>query len=337
MITAIKAGMGQIADRLGLLDRYVKRAQKKSPNTLTVFMYHSVIERKDPFFPGVLLSQFEQQMKYLREHWAPVSEAQIVDFYKNNAPLPDGAACVTFDDGYKDVITLALPVLKKYSIPAILFIPSEPVQNDDMLWTGEVAVMFKNTSATSLAFEIDGRAYHYVWRDDIEKSVVMRELKADLKQVSDRARHNALESVRTQLGQVDDHQRRDYLVNELDMKVLYESHVAIASHTVTHPILSQVSKEQAEYEVRECRDYLSAMGFPQRSFCYPNGQAEDYSDTTLKVLQDAGYEIAFTTIEGVNTAATNPLELRRIHVSNVAQAALKFRMARGLLASSVNG
>jgi peptidoglycan/xylan/chitin deacetylase (PgdA/CDA1 family) len=47
----------------------------------------------------------------------------VLDYYTRDEPLPDGAVLITFDDGYRDIIENALPVLEKYGYPAVIFVP----------------------------------------------------------------------------------------------------------------------------------------------------------------------------------------------------------------------
>ncbi|MFK8020297.1 MAG: hypothetical protein AB8B86_11040 [Pseudomonadales bacterium] len=61
----------------------------------------SIAERKDSIITVTLLSQVEGLMEYISKYWALVSVRQVVDYHVHG----------TFDDGYKDVITLALPFL----------------------------------------------------------------------------------------------------------------------------------------------------------------------------------------------------------------------------------
>lgn len=331
MIQVVKQSLGSALDKTGLLDLMVRFAQARAENCLTVLMYHRVIDRQDPLFVGIPLEQFAQQMAYISEYWNPVSEAQIVAFYRDDTPLPRGAVFVTFDDGYVDAYTLALPILKRYKIPAVLFVSSDPVEKNDLLWTDELSLMLKYTTLGSLKVELFGETMSFDLNTPEEKGIALFAIKKPLKQVSDERRHEALRVLRDHLGALTKEQRAGYLVTQEHMRELHESGVAIAAHTVTHPILSQVNEARSREEIYGSRDYLLQRGYPQLSFCYPNGQRADYNDVTLRQVREAGYEIAFTTEEGCNNSKTNPFELLRLHVSNLPMHVLKFRFAKHLL------
>ena len=77
-------------------------------------------------------------------------------------------------------------------------------------------------------------------------------------------------------------------------------------HTHTHPILSRVSHERVEEEVRTCRDRIRAeTGREPRHFAYPNGRFRDFGDDTKAVLQRYGFDVAYCVEEGINDATTD--------------------------------
>ena len=91
--------------------------------TLRILMYHKVND-----LPGnpvtVPVAVFDEQMSALRRLGYPVVGLDdVLAHYRERAPLPDGATLITFDDGYRDVLRHALPVLQHHGYPAVLFVP----------------------------------------------------------------------------------------------------------------------------------------------------------------------------------------------------------------------
>ena len=93
------------------------------PKRVYVLMYHSISNSswKHSITPEV----FEQQIVYLVKNYNIISCHDVVDYLEGKKKITQRAVAITFDDGYKDVYTNALPILKKYNIPATLFIPSD--------------------------------------------------------------------------------------------------------------------------------------------------------------------------------------------------------------------
>src|SRR5438309_118386 len=107
--------------------------------TLRALMYHKVND-----LPGnpvtVPVSLFDEQMAQLRElGYKAVGLEEVIAHYLEAKPLPPGATLITFDDGYRDNLENALPVLKKHGYPAVLFVPigflgeSRPLPHEERL------------------------------------------------------------------------------------------------------------------------------------------------------------------------------------------------------------
>jgi peptidoglycan/xylan/chitin deacetylase (PgdA/CDA1 family) len=108
--------IGETASGLGAVDGQDER-------TLRVLMYHQV----NDLWPNpttVPTEVFAEQMELLGElGYVVVSLDQVRDHYLEGAPLPEPAVLITFDDGYRDNLENALPVLKRHGYPAVLFVP----------------------------------------------------------------------------------------------------------------------------------------------------------------------------------------------------------------------
>lgn len=91
--------------------------------TLRVLMYHKVNDRW-PNPATVPTAVFDEQMHLLRDlGYTPVTLDAVRDHYLEGVPLPPGAVLITFDDGYRDNLENALPVLERYGYPAVVFVP----------------------------------------------------------------------------------------------------------------------------------------------------------------------------------------------------------------------
>ncbi len=90
---------------------------------LRVLMYHKVNDRpENPL--TVPVSLFDEQMAQLPElGYRVVDLDAVLDAYRGGAPLPERSVLITFDDGYRDNLEHALPILRKHGYPAVLFVP----------------------------------------------------------------------------------------------------------------------------------------------------------------------------------------------------------------------
>lgn len=93
-------------------------------------MYHSVSD--NGWFFSVSPEEFERQIRYLRKKTHPVRLEDVANFVANKKSLPSRAVAVTFDDGYLDFKENALPILRKYGIPATLFVCAGEINPKDL-------------------------------------------------------------------------------------------------------------------------------------------------------------------------------------------------------------
>jgi hypothetical protein len=89
--------------------------------------------------------------------------------------------------------------------------------------------------------------------------------------------------------------------------------MTIGGHTVNHPILSRLPREQQLEEIAGCgRRLREELGEPMRWFSYPRGKPDSFNDETRACLREAGVELAFSAYGGVRTALDwDPLDVRR--------------------------
>ena len=108
--------IGETMDGVGAVDG-------DSDRTLRVLMYHKV----NDLWPNpttVPTAVFAEQMALLQTlGYTPVSLDAVLAHYLDGVPLPARAVLLTFDDGYRDNLENALPVLRRHGYPAVLFAP----------------------------------------------------------------------------------------------------------------------------------------------------------------------------------------------------------------------
>lgn len=117
--------------------KYLKR------HIAIVLMYHRISDNGDDPDMTISTKNFERQMLYLKKNFNIVSSDEIVDGYMRNSRLGKDIVAITFDDGFKDNYTDAYPILRKYNIPATIFIATDYIGQDYRLSKGEIVIMRK--------------------------------------------------------------------------------------------------------------------------------------------------------------------------------------------------
>jgi len=84
-----------------------------------ILCYHAIGDDNWRF--SISKSMFENQMKYLSMNRQFITLSDVINAIKANQKLPKNSVCITFDDGYKDVLSIA-PICKKYGIKPTMFV-----------------------------------------------------------------------------------------------------------------------------------------------------------------------------------------------------------------------
>jgi peptidoglycan/xylan/chitin deacetylase (PgdA/CDA1 family) len=281
----------------------------RPPGTL-VLMYHRV--GPNPMgFPSLALEAFREQMTWLKTHCTPLGAEELrasVDRPNRSKPF----ALVTFDDGYRDYFEHAYPILKELGIPALVFLST--VFMDDpgrLLWPDLLHLA---------AHRAPGRRVRLPFLDEeIElggdggRRRLVRAIKDHVKELPEDLKESTLLELLRVLDVHPSQWAIDRPMLSWDEVRAAQDLTTWGGHTHTHPILSRISKERVEEEVRTCRDRIKAeTGLEPRHFAYPNGRYQDFDDDTKAVLRRYGFDVAYSVEEGCNDATTDWMAVRRL-------------------------
>ena len=115
-----------------------------------------------------------------------------------------------------------------------------------------------------------------------------------------------------------------------------EGGISFGAHTVSHSLLSTLSDEQARREIRESKRKIEAeTGRPVKSFCYPAGRADFFSERDKRILREEGFTCAVSMIWGSNDINSDRYALKRIAIGqegnlSVFRAALSLSLGAAL-------
>ena len=208
-----------------------------------ILMYHRLTSNKGP---TISVENFEQHLLFLKDNCELVSLSDAIA-HNNSATRGKLKVAITFDDGYDDFYDLAWPLLKKYNVPATLFITTGFIDKAVWLWPDKIDYILKNAGCFSA--ELEGFGVLEFTKDTVSE-----------------AWH--------QLGDyclVTPWEQRDKLINQLanhlgvvlpslpvegyqgltwpQLKEMAAEGLDIESHTVTHPILSTLNPDELRQEL----------------------------------------------------------------------------------------
>lgn len=299
----------------------------ESTGRLTILMYHRVMAHADPMRPGeIYASLFEVQMKYVAKHFHVMSLAAAVAGLKNN-DLPARACCITFDDGYADNLTVALPVLQRAGLPATVFVSTGYLGG---------ARMFNDTVIDTISAcrhqSIDLREHGMgllPLASIADRLLAVKSLLGVLRYVVPAKRDAMVQAVVAAAGQPQ--LDSGLMLSAEQLKLLSGAGIAIGGHTVTHAILNTLDQLDAESEIARGRAEIENITDQQVChFAYPNGRpVRDYAPAHCDMLRRLGFTAAVTTAPGSATATDfDPFQLPRLAPWGNSMAMFAIRLLR---------
>ena len=309
-------------------------ARWKMRRKLLILCYHAVVSDDSPLDDrrtniAVTVSQFEQQLQHLRKHWNPVSLQDVRNYVASNGKevLPDNAVFVSFDDGYRNNLTLAAPLLKKYNIPAVVFVTTGFIGTENKIFS---ALESQNLLMNSTLTQVKVNDETFDLPEDLsERSSICEQVASRVKALPLDEHHQWLDRLRYDVGSMEISQTTEEYIHELqdfltwdEVRELQKYNVDIGCHTVSHPILADLPSEALREELQSSKAAIEQeLGGECDTLAYPFGAPVDYSERVMNRAKEFGFRLAFTLTNKRNdlpldgTCSLNPFAIHRICVT----------------------
>jgi peptidoglycan/xylan/chitin deacetylase (PgdA/CDA1 family) len=259
-----------------------------------VLVYHRVAELDhDPWRLAVSSIRFAEHLAVIARQFRPLSLDELARALEARS-VPRRTVVVTFDDGYRDNLHAAKPLLEQYELPATIFVVSAYVGSTRDFWWDELEELRRRTRLAELD---DRRA---VW--------------ARLRELPHAQRRAELDTWWDQVG-LQPPAAISVSTDEEIVALAGGELITIGAHTATHPRLPGLVPEAQLHEIRSSKARLEELlGRPVDSFSYPHGE---YDRTTVACLREAGFRRACASGERAVTARTRVLEIPRLQAPDV--------------------
>ncbi|RPI79645.1 MAG: hypothetical protein EHM45_02120 [Desulfobacteraceae bacterium] len=278
-----------------LLRPFHSLARIISRNHFRILFYHRVNTSKNPFI--IDPAQFEVQIRYLAGHFNILGLSEFLDLIAGRKPIRNGLL-ITFDDGYQDNYTHAYPVLKKYGLPAAIFLTTDFIDGTHWLWFDKIRYVLEALPSGTPTAEIGGRKFTLNLTDEIAKGETRLRIYLHLNSLDYRPR---MEAILTWAGRMNlaipDKPVGEYAPLSWDqVREMAKNRIEFGSHTRSHEILSHLKPMDAVHEFAHSKKRIETeLQRPVCTVAYPNGQSSDYNEETKRLAQQCGYHYAFTT------------------------------------------
>jgi len=317
-VSQILKNAATLAAKSSAFNRFVKlleNVDSQKPGFLRVLTYHRVDEPTgrpwlDPGLISASPKDFDEQMAYLANNYHVMTIHDVLAAVKSrqSTDIPPRAVLVTFDDGYYDFEEHAWPILKRYKIPATLFVPTAyPDHPEQTFWWDNLYQALQNTNRKENLSTPIGT---FSLTSAASRNQVYQRLKNYLKTLEHTEAIAAVKKFCSDLGVTP---ATNCIMSWESLRKLSQDGLTLGAHTRTHPLVNRISLEQARQEaVGSFEDLKREIGSVLPIFAYPSGE---FSDDVVRMLEQGGFALAFTTKRGVNNIAhMDPLRIRRINV-----------------------
>lgn len=275
--------------------------------SLAVLIFHRVLPEPDPLMPGEPDQKvFAAQMRLLRGLFNVLPLSEAVDRLASRS-LPARALSITFDDGYRDNLENAAPILRRLGLPATFFISTAFIEGGRM-WNDTLIESIRIAPETLQLDDLglgSHRCNSWTSRRDVIHALI------------DRTKYLHPDERLRLVGEIAARVRlkpSDSMMTEQQLRELCGLGMELGAHTVNHPILTSVTADVAREEIAFSRRRLvDITAQPISLFAYPNGRpVRDYAAEHVRMVRQLGFRAAVSTGWGYARSYTDIMQIPRM-------------------------
>jgi peptidoglycan/xylan/chitin deacetylase (PgdA/CDA1 family) len=280
--------------------------------------------------PGIILREetFARILRFLARNFSVLTLDLFLGDRAHGARNSKPTCLITFDDGWKDNYTTALPLLKKHRLPATVFVITGMLGTSRTFWVERLIGAWRDPKGRkqlqgSLAKAVGAKPF----QDGIEGIV------ETLKHMAASQRKSLVESALG--GEGNTTADGDAMLTWEEAAAMQAAGVDIEAHSVTHPLLVYENDSALNQEVQDGKRVLEErLGKKVRAFAYPNGT---WDGRVRKVVEESGYECAFSTTRGWHRRGDDLFAIRRIMLHEGSVTGPRGRFSPALLSLRLSG
>lgn len=284
--------------------RFLNRAK------VPILMYHR-FSRSDNL-NATSAETLTSHLEYLTKKYQIIPLSDLVSKVQNEESIAPNTAVLTIDDGYHDTFEVAFPILKKFNVPATLFVVTDFLDGKIWIWTDKARYALFKTKLNEFTLEVGEKSFQVKLTDKDSRLNFATKINSELKKLSTIERDKKILEL-AEISKVDipGLPPKEFSPISWDEALqLDKNGVSIESHTISHPILTNISDENLANELSNSKLVLEEK--LQRAvniFCYPNGNV---SAREQEAVSKAKYHCAVTTEIRLSNANDNIFLLPRI-------------------------
>lgn len=303
-----------------------------SDGKLFISMYHYTRDLQNSRYPevkGLDVGLFRKQFEFFKENFNVVRMEQVIDAVKGGKALPDNALLLTFDDGYIDNFTYALPLLEEFGFQGSFFIPGKTFTTHQLLDVNKIHYILASADIKKLVVDVKdkmdyyrGSEYDYPSTEELWNQYATDErfdgkdtifVKRILQTVLPERLRNQISSdlFEKYVGVTEEQLAYELYMTPEQIRTLKRHGMFIGIHGYDHYWLGNLSPEQMREDVSKSLETMDEF-IDHREWVmnYPYGS---FNDDVLKFIEENGACVGLTTEVRVAEFGKDPaLQLPRL-------------------------
>lgn len=290
--------------------------RKVQTSKFVILCYHRIGSGGVPLYSSLEPEIFETQMKFLRNRYRIVPFDTLAKELEGSGP-PEHSVVITFDDGYRDVYRHAFPILRKYEIPATIYLTSNAIESNSVAWYDRIFLALNIVPGDKLDLLLD-RPRRFSLPTSEARLRAAEEIISYLRTLPSTRCEEFCLGLENQIPLPPEELANRMLTWE-QIREMQQAGIAFGSHTLSHATVSRLEPAALERELSQSKAFLEQrLGVPVKDFAYPFGKFADY-ENSISAVERSGYRTAATTNWGINVPGVNPYELKRVSIGEERQ------------------
>ncbi|WP_207642356.1 polysaccharide deacetylase family protein [Pseudobacteroides cellulosolvens] len=254
---------------------------------------------------------FESQLKYFKTDYTVITLDEAYELMKSNKPLDRRYLVLTIDDGYKDNFIYGYELFKKYQIYPNIYLTANNVDKSTYLWPDLLRNIVYNSQKAHVDIDIYDIHYSFSLKGKYSKIIFLDYIKENIKKYDEEKKYRILEYL-YQVFDVNVEKKCDLMLNWDEVQKLSSIGVTFGAHTLNHPILGNLSEDEATNEIYGSKVLIEERTNKKvRHFAYPNGRICDINEFCVSQARKH-FDTATTTTPGINQPGDDLMRLKRI-------------------------
>jgi len=213
----------------------------------------------------------------------------------NGDKLPRNTIVLTVDDGYLDFYYYAYPILRKYGVPATVYITTDFIDKKIWLWPDVIDYIVSTTEFESYSVTLSNGVKRYSLVGREERRRAWSDIGDYCLTLKNEQKNEFIKNLSEDLRvPIPDLPRPGYEALSWDqIREMKQQRIDFGSHSCTHPKLTMTENAALWQEIKGSKDRIEEMIDDEiDSFCYPNGTREDFDQSIKEMVREAGYRSA---------------------------------------------